>query len=247
MNRKQWIIFSVTLALIAGTAVILARVKARQRLGSPGLKVSSLGGDKLHIDLPDRVLDYGSVVVEPAQIEVDTLPRDTTIGRRIYRAGDGFPTLVSAVLMGADRTSIHKPEFCLPGQGWGVDRKEAVSVPVVQAVSYVLPVMKFTATKQGMVGGQWVTRRGIYIYWFVADGRVTASHTERMWSMASGLMRDNVLQRWAYVSCFSDCAPGQEEQTFARMKDFIAAAVPQFQTATGPIAAVRVDGLANIK
>jgi hypothetical protein len=52
--------------------------------------------------------------------------------------------------------------------------------------------------------------------------------------MARDLMTRGVLQRWAYISCFSVCPPGHEEATYARMKEWITAAVPQFQLAAGP-------------
>ena len=42
-------------------------------------------------------------------------------------------------------------------------------------------------------------------------------------------LRHGVLQRWAYVSYFAYCWPGQEDATFARMKQLIAASVPEFQ------------------
>jgi len=38
-----------------------------------------------------------------------------------------------------------------------------------------------------------------------------------------------VLQRWAYVSYFTACLPGQEDATFARMKALITASVPEIQ------------------
>jgi hypothetical protein len=37
------------------------------------------------------------------------------------------------------------------------------------------------------------------------------------------------LQRWAYISYFSPCLPGQEGPTFERVKKLIAASVPEFQ------------------
>jgi len=37
------------------------------------------------------------------------------------------------------------------------------------------------------------------------------------------------LQRWAYISYFSQCEPGQEDAAFARMEKLIAASVPKFQ------------------
>jgi hypothetical protein len=50
-----------------------------------------------------------------------------------------------------------------------------------------------------------------------------------MKQFALHLLRTGVLQRWAYVSYFSACEPGQEDATFARMEKLIAASVPEFQ------------------
>jgi hypothetical protein len=63
-----------------------------------------------------------------------------------------------------------------------------------------------------------------------------------MWWMAKNLLQTGELQRWAYVSCFSVCLPGQEDATFERMKKFLAASVPEFQTTPKPAA---VDLSAN--
>jgi hypothetical protein len=69
----------------------------------------------------------------------------------------------------------------------------------------------------------------IYVYWFVADGEETPSHNQFMRWLALDLLRKAVWQRWAYVSYFSACEPGQEDATFARMEKVIAASVPEFQ------------------
>ena len=54
-----------------------------------------------------------------------------------------------------------------------------------------------------------------------------------MFDMGLDMLRTGVLQRWAYVSCFSICHPGQEEETYKRIKELISAAVPHFQLTTG--------------
>jgi len=94
-----------------------------------------------------------------------------------------------------------------------------------------LPVVKLVATKELNQNGQRVKYRGLYVYWYVADGVVSASTTglQRMWWMATDLLRTGVLQRWAYVSYFSVCQPGQEEATFERMKSLIKVTVPKYQ------------------
>jgi hypothetical protein len=43
------------------------------------------------------------------------------------------------------------------------------------------------------------------------------------------LLRTSVLERWAYVSYFAQCEPGQEDAAFERIKKLIAASVPEFQ------------------
>jgi hypothetical protein len=77
---------------------------------------------------------------------------------------------------------------------------------------------------------------GVFVYWFVADGAVTSEHVQRMWSMARGLLTRGVLQRWAYIICYSPCEPGREEETYSDLKEFIAAAVPEFHLPNGRVA-----------
>jgi hypothetical protein len=70
---------------------------------------------------------------------------------------------------------------------------------------------------------------GIYVFWFVAHNAETTSHWQRVKWMTLGLLRTGVLQRWAYVSYFAVCKPGQEAAAFERMKKLISASVPEFQ------------------
>jgi len=222
--------FLVALVLIASAAGLLARLKANQKLGEPGVKTRPLpGSSNLVVVLPERALDFSSEPIEEDKLVTDGLPSDTSFGKRLYTAPDGFQTLVNVVLMGSDRTSIHKPQFCLTGAGWTIEKTELAGAPVNRPYAYELPVMKLTMFKESVVNGQRVRASGVYVYWFVAEDAMTARHWQRMWWMARNLLQTGVLQRWAYVTCFSVCPPGQEEATFNRIRQFIAAAVPAFQ------------------
>ena len=239
MNKQKWIAFAVTLMLIAGSAGFLRYLKANQKLGTPGVKVvQAPTANGFQVPLPEHVLDYTSEPGEASKEEIGALPKDTTFGRRLYLANDGLgmkQTIVTVVLMGRDRTSIHKPQFCLPGQGWTIDRTETASVRMSKPHPYDLPVMKLTTSRtETKRGGQIVNLRGVFLYWFVADNELTEYHWERMWWMARDLIRTGVLQRWAYVTVFSPCYPGEEDAAFERMKRFISASVPEFQLAAGP-------------
>ena len=240
MNKQKWIILISTLALIGGAATVLAGLRAKQKLSPPAVKTTPLEDpQRLAVCLPERVLDYTSEAMETQKIVLDTLPPDTSFGQRRYKAADGFVTDLNVVLMGTDRTSLHKPEFCLQGQGWNLDpaQCEEATVHMDRPCSYDLPVMKLLARKEVVENGQTVTFSGIYVYWFVAPNEYTANHWKRMWWMAEDLLRTGVLQRWAYISYFHVCRPGEEAACFERMKTFIAASAPEFQLTPGTAAA----------
>ena len=242
MNRRKWILALVSLALIGSTALLLSRMKSSQRLGAPGVKThAQTNGPNLVVELPEKVLDFTSEWIEEDKVVVATLPRDTSYGQRKYTAPDGFYVYVNAVLMRGDRSSIHRPQFCLTGQGWKINDSESREevVRVEQPFPYDLPVMKIVSGKMvKLADGQSVMASGLFVYWFVAEDAYTARDRERMWWMARKLLTDGELQRWAYVSCFAPCLPGHEEETFGRIKKLIAASVPEFQlTPRGPSAA----------
>lgn len=243
MNKNSWLILIVVLVLIGGCAGFLVRLQAAQRLGQPGLKVvtqpildeTGKVASPRSVYLPAKVLDYESEPIPVTQKELSWLPPDTTFGRRHYTAPDGFWTDISVVLMGADRTSIHQPQYCLTGQGFRIDRTETTTISIEKPYAYQLPIKKLTTSKEFLGNdGRKVAGRGIYVYWFVADGQITADHSERMWWMARDLIREGTLQRWAYVTYFAICRPGQEEPTFERMKKIIAASAPEFQLKGDP-------------
>jgi hypothetical protein len=228
--------------LMAVSAGALQYRQSHQKLGVPGVKVvqqpvydpdGQVVADN-SVALPERVLNFESEPIPMERKVLDWLPKDTTYGQRSYKAADGFRTQMTAVLMGADRTSIHDPRYCLPGNGWKIEQIEVDSIPVDKPHAYQLPVQKLTVSRSDVApDGSPILVRGIYVYWFVAENRVTAQHGQRMIEMGLDMLRTGVLQRWAYISCFSACAPGREEATYGRVKDLITATVPAFQLTTG--------------
>jgi hypothetical protein len=178
-------------------------------------------------------------VVPVDRLVLEWLPKDTTYGQRAYKTSDGFHVQMTAILMGADRTSIHQPQYCLTGAGWHIEESEIEKIRIQQPRGYDLPVNKLTVSRVApTANGSEARFSGVYVYWFVADNRLTAEHGQRMLEMGLDMLRTGVLQRWAYVSCFSVCLPGQEEETYKRIKELISAAVPQFQLTTGQPAAL---------
>jgi hypothetical protein len=246
-HTQPWLILGVGFTLMGATGAYLGTMGASQKLGQPGVRVVNIPieGEEQSTNgtmrtfvaatnsvyLPPTVLSYQSKPIPLPRLVLDWLPKDTTYGHRMYSAtNDGFKISTMVVLMGRDRTSIHQPEYCLLGAGWQPPERGADSVLMDRPVPYELPVTKLlTLRRERNAAGEPVTLRGVFIYWFVSENKFVADHMQRMGQAAWDMMRTGTLQRWAYVSCFSVCPPGEEEPTVARMKKFIAAAAPEFQ------------------
>lgn len=230
MKRRKIILSIVVCAMIAGTALVL--VKVPQKLAPPGVKASPIPGSaRWQVYLPEHVLGFSSTNQDADAKTMEMLPGDTSITQRIYFKPGDFSFASSIVLMGTDRTSIHKADYCLRGEGFQIDKMTRETIHIDEPQPYDLPIIKILATYSLPVNGETVTKRCVYIYWYVADGALSndPSGFGRMWSMTKQLLLTGTLQRWAYVRFYAFCDPGREDATFAELKQAIAAAVPQFE------------------
>jgi len=236
MNRNKWILALVTVALIGSVAGVLARYKSIQRLGEPGVKTRPISGSQnLEVVLPQQVPGFTAELRAQPEIVTNVLPKDTSFGLCRYTAPDTFYTDVNVVLMGADRSSMHKPQLCLTGAGWIINKTEIDMIPLDKPNPYHLPVIKISASGNFTQEGRELKVSGIYVYWYVAENALSASPTgwDRMWSIGRNLFTTGVLQRWAYISYFTPCNPGHEDEAYQRVKKLIAATVPEFQIPHG--------------
>ena len=170
MSKRSWMIALVVWLLVGSASSLLAYWRTHQRLGTPGVRIvpqpihdpeGKVAGTN-SVYLPESVLNYTSKAEPVTPLELGWLPKDTTYGRRNYQAPDGFWIKASIVVMGTDRTSIHKPQYCLVGQGWRIDQSEKTSVRIERPEPYDLPVMKLTASSiQETVSGEKIAARAI--------------------------------------------------------------------------------------
>lgn len=99
--------------LIPGlVVVILGFFMVAQRI-TPAPKLME-GRPFVFAELPG----YTDEVVEPSPGELELLPADAYVCKRRYTRQDGNWYLVSAVHSASAPHAIHRPELCLPGQGF---------------------------------------------------------------------------------------------------------------------------------
>jgi hypothetical protein len=237
MNRQKRILSILTLLLIAGTALLLAKVP--QKLGPPGVKASPIPGDmRWHIDLPE-IPGFASTNQYLDSNSLAMLPKDTSFAGRLYYRRGSVPIVSSVLLMGTDRTSIHKAQYCLQGAGMHLDQITQETIHMDEPQPYELPVIKIIGRESREINGKAMTISIVYVYWYVTDGKLSNDQSGfgRMWSMAKQLVLKGVLERWAYVRFYALCEPGQEDATFEQIKKMIVVSVPQFQLTPKPVSA----------
>ena len=81
-----------------------------------------VGVDPVLCEAPDvrlgEIAGYASQAVAASEAELTILPKDTRLDKRVYTAADGSWYQVSLVVGGKSKSSIHRPELCLPTQGF---------------------------------------------------------------------------------------------------------------------------------
>lgn len=149
--------------------------------------------------VPERCPACGGELFEQSLGEKTVLPADTRTLKRAYLAADGSAYTVTAVIGGASKSSIHRPELCLPAQGFAMMAPryvEAAGVPF-RLIPLVAP---------GSSG------RGALAYtFFNQEGFRTASHLERILRDVWDRTVLNRVDRWVMltVSAMPSAVPGR--------------------------------------
>ena len=121
LRNRQWI--TAGAVVFAAVLVVLAahRIDALQISPDLGVYVTADGRDP--VALPTFLgTDWIGRDVPVSAVERAILPPDTGYSRKNYISVQDRTqqVFVSIVLSGRDRTSIHRPELCLVGQGWTI-------------------------------------------------------------------------------------------------------------------------------
>lgn len=148
--------------------------------------------------MPDPVVTFPEIPgmrwerMEESEAERETLPGDTVIYRRNYHDAEGRWFQVSAVVGGRSKSSVHRPELCLPGQGFSMSDPHTVSAG---GTSW----RRLTLEK----GGE---GRAGFAYTFVnGTGFRTSSHLVRIFTDVWDRSIRGRIDRWVMLTVSSSC------------------------------------------
>jgi exosortase/archaeosortase family protein len=140
--------------------------------------------------------------------EKTVLPADTRIYKKMYVSRSGAQFLASFVVGGTSRASIHRPELCLPSQGFVMSNPRDFDVE--GRPWHVLDIVK-PGDAPAMEA---------YTF-FNQEGFCTASHTHRIWQDVIDRSVLNRVDRWVMLTVHALGANEKELLEFLKaMGDF---------------------------
>ena len=126
-------------------------------------------------------------VQQVSEAERKILPKDTRIVKKMYVSRNGSQFLVACIIGGTSRASIHRPELCLPSQGYAMSNPR--NFDVSGRPWHVIDV-KRAGDRPGMQA---------YTF-FNQEGFRTASHTSRIFRDVIDRSVFNRVDRWVMVT-----------------------------------------------
>jgi exosortase len=218
---------AVVLAVAAEAAYLSHRSSAPLD-DRPGVVLAADGSNPA--ELPTFLgSDWMGRRLEPEPIERAILPPDTGYSRKLYvnLERPDEHALLSIVLSGRDRTSIHRPELCLVGQGWTIRSsfRHEFTYPGATAglPATVLRIDKEVSTPAGRARVP-----QLFAYYFVGRDIVVATQWERIARDAWDRVRHGRSDRWAYVVVQTGSSDG-EAAALRRIQAILDGALPAFQ------------------
>lgn len=166
-----------------------------------------------------------------SHIESVLLPPDTRIDRMEYRnAPDGTALTVAIVFSGKDRSSIHRPEVCLVGDGSEVVASETRRIAIDGQRELAVTLLQLRTRR--VVNGEVRTGRYFFAYWFMGRNRVTPSHLVRMFWMGYDRVLLGRTYPWAYISVAGTLSQEDDPSAFRKLDDLVKNLYPHLLLST---------------
>lgn len=211
---KRLLVLQGALLLGMGSLFILPRYHGLQPLG-------------IALSLPSDVGEWHGDEREVTEKEKQVLGRDTEFARKLYTTPSGAGLFVSIVLSGQDvNTSLHRPERCLPAQGWTPITHTTETIPCDNATS----IQATRLFNQSTNDADNHPLYSVYYYWFVGCDTVVASPFQRSVIDWQDRLFRGYNQRWAYITVAANLRNDSAETQAgadAAIKSFVAELFPK--------------------
>lgn len=214
----------------AGLVLVLGGLIFALCRSTPETQAGTVAG--VIMKLPDAVDGFTGEDQPVSEAEIRMLPKDTGFAKKAYKNAGGDQISSQIVLAGGEKRSIHRPEICLPAQGWNL--KTGQAIPITLDNGLTLDVMRLIISRPVEIRpGVHKELTSIFLYWFVGKDMTTPYHWVRLGHANWDKVVHNVNHRWAYVIVSAPVLEGfiphgkNQEQTMEMLRSFVAEVAPE--------------------
>ncbi|MCB1224182.1 MAG: exosortase/archaeosortase family protein [Verrucomicrobiales bacterium] len=216
----------VALVLCVSCLAWCSTLNLRPQFADPGVT----------LDLPLRVSAYQGRPMEITTKEKELLnPEGVELARTAYLDARRREIIATIIVGGPGKRTLHRPEVCLPGQGWSIVDSNEITIPLQDGRNVHATVLRLLRDRID-ADGQRLRFRGLNIYWYVgSDGSTVADFYGHVTQGYRDAILKNLNHRWSMVSVFTPVweGPVGREDPFEELralddtKAFITELAPQ--------------------
>ena len=199
-------------AMLPGAAAKSSRIShavAAVAVGLAGIGLCSITNTQPTIAAPGVVLElplqmgkYQGIEEGMTAVEKNVLDPGVRMVRNKYLSLDHRMIQATIIESGMGKRTLHRPEVCLPGQGWSITDRSQVPVTLPDGSSIETTVLRLRLDTESK-SGQRVRFRALNIYWYIGSDGVTSPdyYDHIRISYQDALLKD-MSHRWAMASFF---------------------------------------------
>lgn len=196
------------------------------QVAQPGVKLA----------LPLSLGDYQGREFDMTAQEKNLLDEGVKLVRNVYASSSGRQVMATIILSGFVKRSLHRPEVCLPNQGWTVVDRTPIPLRLEDGREMTVMMMRVFRDVEPTPGTR-IRTRALNFYWYIgSNGTTCPEHYEHVFLSYFDSVFRNIQHRWAMASIFvplPEQRVGQEDPfvELGAVEDaraFIAQMAPQF-------------------
>jgi hypothetical protein len=152
--------------------------------------------------LPLSLGDYQGREFDMTADEKNLLDEGVRLARNVYASAAGRQIMATVILSGFEKRSLHRPEVCLPNQGWTVTDRTQIPLQMKDGREINIMMMRIFRDAEPQPGVK-VRTRAINFYWYIgSDGTSCADHYEHVFLSYYDAVFRNIQHRWAMASIY---------------------------------------------
>ncbi len=182
----------VSLVLAVAGMGLCAATNVNPTVAAPGVEMR----------LPLQVGNYQGISQDMTAIERNILDPGVELVRNQYLSSDHRMVVATVIQSGLGKRTLHRPEVCLPGQGWSITDRSPVPIKLADGRTIEATLLRMFRDFEP-APGQRRRMRALNVYWYIgSDGTTSADYYDHIRiSYLDGVLK-NLTHRWAMASFF---------------------------------------------